>query len=91
MIAVKREVAVGRPGRFFRGANVKLGNWRQVTVRIRSIRFRIIKEQVFDKERAGVWDTGIEQSGIDCIYGKKADVWVSHDTHGRVYSHRLSY
>ncbi len=21
----------------------------------------------------------------------EADVWVSHDTHGRVYSHRLSY
>ncbi len=30
MIAVKREVAA--KGRFFRGANVKLGNWRQVTV-----------------------------------------------------------
>ncbi len=30
MIAVKREVAVER--QVFRGANVKLGNWRQVTV-----------------------------------------------------------
>ena len=33
MIAVKREVAV-RIERVFRGANVKLGNWRQVTVQI---------------------------------------------------------
>ena len=30
MIALKREVAAF--GRFFRGANVKLRNWRQVTV-----------------------------------------------------------
>jgi len=30
MIAMKREVAVER--QVFRGANVKLGNWRQVTV-----------------------------------------------------------
>jgi len=39
MIAVKREVAV-RCGKaqwqVFRGANVKLGNWRQVTVRIKT-------------------------------------------------------
>ena len=33
MIAVKREVAA-RLWQVFRGANVKLGNWRQVTVRI---------------------------------------------------------
>ena len=33
MIAMKREVAA-RCGRFFRGANVKLGNWRQVTVQL---------------------------------------------------------
>ncbi len=32
MIAMKREVAAER--QVFRGANVKLGNWRQVTVRI---------------------------------------------------------
>ena len=31
MIAVKREVAVPL-WQVFRGANVKLGNWRQVTV-----------------------------------------------------------
>ncbi len=31
MIAVKREVAA-RLWQVFRGANVKLGNWRQVTV-----------------------------------------------------------
>ena len=30
MIAMKREVAAVR--QVFRGANVKLGNWRQVTV-----------------------------------------------------------
>ena len=38
MIAMKREVAVlqkkDKQGQVFRGANVKLGNWRQVTVRI---------------------------------------------------------
>ena len=38
MIALKREVAVlqkkDKQGQVFRGANVKLGNWRQVTVRI---------------------------------------------------------
>ena len=33
MIAEKREVAVCI-GQVFRGANVKLGNWRQVTVQI---------------------------------------------------------
>ncbi len=33
MIAMKREVAA-RKARVFRGANVKLGNWRQVTVQI---------------------------------------------------------
>ena len=33
MIALKREVAAGNQ-QVFRGANVKLGNWRQVTVRI---------------------------------------------------------
>ena len=36
MIAMKREVAVlqkkDKQGQVFRGANVKLGNWRQVTV-----------------------------------------------------------
>ncbi len=31
MIAMKREVAALK-GQVFRGANVKLGNWRQVTV-----------------------------------------------------------
>ena len=38
MIAVKREVAAdgveNAVWQVFRGANVKLGNWRQVTVRI---------------------------------------------------------
>ena len=38
MIAMKREVAAKcmnhAGGQVFRGANVKLGNWRQVTVRI---------------------------------------------------------
>ncbi len=37
MIAVKREVAARQKDKLrqvFRGANVKLGNWRQVTVRI---------------------------------------------------------
>ena len=36
MIAVKREVAARQKDKLrqvFRGANVKLGNWRQVTVR----------------------------------------------------------
>lgn len=37
MIAMKREVAACMEkdaGQVFRGANVKLGNWRQVTVRL---------------------------------------------------------
>ena len=40
MIAVKREVAVRQKHKseqVFRGANVKLGNWRQVTVRITTV------------------------------------------------------
>ncbi len=40
MIAVKREVAAQRRNKrrqVFRGANVKLGNWRQVTVRITTV------------------------------------------------------
>ena len=39
MIAVKREVAARQKDKLrqvFRGANVKLGNWRQVTVRIKT-------------------------------------------------------
>ena len=38
MIAVKREVAARQKDKLrqvFRGANVKLGNWRQVTVPIK--------------------------------------------------------
>ena len=61
MIAMKREVAA-RCGRFFRGANVKLGNWRQVTVPIKHL---------------------LKRSRNECVIGC--------DTHGNVYSHRLSY
>jgi len=39
LIAVKREVAA-RPWQVFRGANVKLGNWRQVTVPRQSVKNR---------------------------------------------------
>ena len=46
----------------FRGANVKLGNWRQVTVP---------NKEVYEKV-----ETTCESS---------------YDTHGEVYSHRLSY
>jgi hypothetical protein len=35
MIALKREVAAHKVRQVFRGANVKLGNWRQVTVPIK--------------------------------------------------------
>ena len=41
MIAVKREVAARQKDKLrqvFRGANVKLGNWRQVTVQYRNVR-----------------------------------------------------
>jgi hypothetical protein len=38
MIAVKREVAAQK-SRFLRGANVKLGNWRQVTVQFKILLF----------------------------------------------------
>ena len=40
MIAMKREVAARQMNKLvqvFRGANVKLGNWRQVTVRIKDV------------------------------------------------------
>jgi len=60
MIAVKREVAAEK--QVFRGANVKLGNWRQVTVQ-----FKIL------------------------FVSNGWSVWVFDDTHGNVYSHRLSY
>jgi len=60
MIAVKREVAAEK--QVFRGANVKLGNWRQVTVQ-----FKIL------------------------FVSNRKSVWVLNDTHGNVYSHRLSY
>ena len=65
MIAMKREVAARQMNKLvqvFRGANVKLGNWRQVTVPI--------------KESANKSRISVE------FY---------EDTHGNVYSHRLSY
>ena len=63
MIALKREVAAHKVRRVFRGANVKLGNWRQVTVPI--------------KETA--------------MLDGRISVEFRWDTHGNVYSHRLSY
>ena len=66
MIAVKREVAARQKDKLrqvFRGANVKLGNWRQVTVPI--------------KETA--------------MLDGRISVEFRWDTHGNVYSHRLSY
>ena len=44
MIALKREVAAGDQ-QVFRGANVKLGNWRQVTVPIKEAAKMQCKEQ----------------------------------------------
>ena len=41
LIAVKREVAA-HIWQVFRGANVKLGNWRQVTVRINNIHWNMV-------------------------------------------------
>ena len=61
MIAMKREVAAEK--QVFRGANVKLGNWRQVTVPIKDT----------------AWRKG------------RLSVEFYEDTHGNVYSHRLSY
>ena len=46
MIAVKREVAA-RIERVFRGANVKLENWRQVTVQVKD-RSASMAETVWD-------------------------------------------
>ena len=64
LIALKREVAV-EILQVFRGANVKLENWRQVTVQ------------------------------INCPAMTGNNVWITgnmpQDTHGSVYSHRLSY
>ena len=51
MIAVKREVAA-RIERVFRGANVKLENWRQVTVQIKDSSASIA-ETVWDGHGAG--------------------------------------
>ena len=70
MIALKREVAAGDQ-QVFRGANVKLGNWRQVTVsRITSTKGR---NNVPNHQREDVLKSKVD------------------DTHGNVYSHRLSY
>ena len=55
MIAMKREVAAGRNDKFrqvFRGANVKLGNWRQVTVRI-TTDYRLDERKKGMKQRVG--------------------------------------
>ena len=44
MIAMKREVAaeadVSSVWQVFRGANVKLGNWRQVTVQLKNLFYK---------------------------------------------------
>ena len=68
MIAMKREVAARQMNKLvqvFRGANVKLGNWRQVTVQ-------------------NLWSTRVETTVVKGFL-------IKEDTHGRVYSHRLSY
>ena len=74
MIAMKREVAARQMNKLvqvFRGANVKLGNWRQVTVsRITSTKGR---NNVPNHQREDVLKSKVD------------------DTHGNVYSHRLSY
>ena len=66
MIAVKREVAADCESctgwQVFRGANVKLGNWRQVTVPIKQLQ---------------------DKTAVTSVSPQ--------DTHGNVYSHRLSY
>ena len=51
LIAMKREVAARRE-RVFRGANVKLGNWRQVTVQIKD-RSASKAETVWDGHELG--------------------------------------
>ena len=69
MIAMKREVAARQMNKLvqvFRGANVKLGNWRQVTVS----RITSTKHESRNNVRLNL---------------------NAEDTHGRVYSHRLSY
>ena len=53
----------------FRGANVKLGNWRQVTVP---------SKNVYEKV-----ETTCEKSLKEFV--------PRQETHGEVYSHRLSY
>ena len=45
MIALKREVAAGDQ-QVFRGANVKLGNWRQVTVYMLNTSTRSVENRV---------------------------------------------
>ena len=62
LIAMKREVAAAN-SQVFRGANVKLRNWRQVTVYMLNTSTRSVEQPRESPE----------------------------DTHGKVYSHRLSY
>ena len=56
MIAMKREVAAWRE-RVFRGANVKLGNWRQVTVQVKD------GSAFLAEDRVGM-DTGADKCAL---------------------------
>ncbi len=77
LIAVKREVAACHT-RVFRGANVKLENWRQVTVQYSFCIRQINRDD--NRELSGG-----SRALCSVVYSDR------RETHGRVYSHRLSY
>ena len=81
MIAKKREVAAYKIRQVFRGANVKLGNWRQVTVPIKEtatinsrIRVKVCKdthENVYS-HRLSYLVLKVRKGG-DFFYGKSGN------------------
>ena len=100
LIAVKREV-VARKWQVFRGANVKLGNWRQVTVQINCPRRSEGIDKTWKYPSGKMSHQGEKVPWGICMdakkHGRKVETtcesfcFSKQDTHGRVYSHRLSY
>ena len=76
MIAMKREVAA--KWQVFRGANVKLGNWRQVTVR----------NNIYENGSRNNRESETEEDEREQMEREGRSLF---DTPGEVYSHRLSY
>ena len=85
----------------FRGANVKLGNWRQVTVQINCPRRSEGIDKTWKYPSGKMSHQGEKVPWGICMdakkHGRKVETtcesfcFSKQDTHGRVYSHRLSY